>query len=232
MNRSTLLFRQLFDRETSTYTYVLADSKTRDAILIDPVAEQVERDARLCDELGLRLVYTLETHVHADHITGSGELRLRLGADTVTSTEAQVSCATVVVGDGDVLRFGTYLVEARHTPGHTDGDVTYVVRDGPRTLAFTGDSLLIRGSGRTDFQQGNSRALYRSVHEKIYSLPDDTLIYPGHDYRGHTVSTVGEEKAHNPRLGVTVTEEQFVQMMSALHLPEPRRIAVAIPGKT
>lgn len=223
-----MIFRQLFDSETSTYTYLLADEESREAVLIDPVIEQVDRDLKLLDELDLRLVYVLDTHVHADHVTGAGTLRERTGAKTVLSERAGVGCADVYVKDGDRIRFGRYELEVRETPGHTDGCVTYVTGD--RSMAFTGDALLIRGSGRTDFQQGDPKTLYRSIHDKIFTLPDECLLYPGHDYKGLTVTTVGEEKKHNTRLGGGRTEEEFIQLMENLKLAYPKRIDVALPA--
>jgi glyoxylase-like metal-dependent hydrolase (beta-lactamase superfamily II)/rhodanese-related sulfurtransferase len=223
-----MLFRQLFDLESSTYTYLLADETTREAVLIDPVIENVERDVTLLAELDLRLVYALDTHVHADHVTALGTLRDKTGCKAVLSERAGVGTADVYVKDGDRLRFGAYELEVRETPGHTDGCVTYVTGD--HTMAFTGDALLIRGSGRTDFQQGDARTLYRSVHEKIFSLPDACLIYPGHDYKGRTCSSVGEEKRHNPRLGGGRSAEQFVEIMSKLQLAYPKKIDVAVPA--
>lgn len=225
-----MLFRQLFDEDTWTYTYLLADPETKEALIIDPVLERADRDARLISELGLELVYSLDTHVHADHVTGSGAMRETFGAQTVLSKAAGVDCADITLDDGDTLRFGSYEIEARQTPGHTGGDLTYVVRDGERTLAFTGDALLVRGCGRTDFQQGDARRLFRSVRDRIFSLPDDALVYPGHDYRGRTVTTVGEEKALNPRLRLEVTEEQFVEIMDNLGLADPKRMHVAVPA--
>ena len=183
-----MIFRQLFDRESSTYTYLLADEQTREAILIDPVFEQVDRDVELLGDLDLKLVYSLETHVHADHITASGVLRKRLGCKTVVSAAAGAGCPDILVEEGQKLSVGALEIEVRQTPGHTNGDVTYVVSGGPTLMAFTGDALLIRGCGRTDFQQGSSETLYRSVHEKLFTLPDETLVYPGHDYKGRTVS--------------------------------------------
>jgi len=226
-----MLFRQLFDRESSTYTYLLADEDTREAVLIDPVREQIERDVQLLDELDLTLVYSLETHVHADHVTSSGVLRKRLGCETVLSAAAGAGCPDVLVEDGEVLEVGAMRIEARHTPGHTDGDVTYVVA-GPdgRVRAFTGDTLLIRGCGRTDFQQGDADALYDSVTQKIFTLPDETPVYPGHDYEGRTSSTVGEEKRHNPRLGGGKTREEFVRIMAGLNLAQPKKIDEAVPA--
>lgn len=222
-----MLFRQLFDAESSTYTYLLADPNTREAVLIDPVRDQVERDIKLLDELGLRLVYTLDTHVHADHITSSGVLRRRLGSKTVISAKAGAECADIMVKQDDVIRFGNQALEARETPGHTSGCTTYVTAD--RAMAFTGDALLIRGCGRTDFQQGDARALYRSIRDQIFTLPPDTLIYPGHDYRGQTVSTVGEEARLNPRLAKK-TEDEFAAIMGELHLAKPKKIDVAVPA--
>jgi sulfur dioxygenase len=223
-----MLFRQLFDPETSTYTYLLADEETREAVLIDPVLEQIERDLTLLGELGLALVHVLDTHVHADHVTAASLLRARTGARTVVSRDGGAPCADVLVGDGDMVRFGKHALEVRATPGHTDGCITYVTAD--RTRAFTGDALLIRGCGRTDFQQGNPRTLYRSVHDKIFTLPDTCAIWPGHDYQGRTCSTVGEEKAFNPRLGGGKTEDEFVAIMQGLELAYPKKIDVAVPA--
>lgn len=220
-----MLFRQLFDPETSTYTYLLADEETREAVIIDSVRDQVERDTALVKELGLRVIYCLETHIHADHITGAGALRSRLGCKTVVSKNGGAACDVTIV-DGDVIRFGKHVIEARATPGHTAGCMTYVVPG--HNMAFTGDALLIRGSGRTDFQHGDSRKLYRSVHDKIFSLPDSTFLYPGHDYKGRMVTTVAEEKAFNPRLGDAVSEDQFVGIMSQLHLAKPKKIDEAV----
>jgi sulfur dioxygenase len=227
-----MLFRQLFDPETSTYTYLLADEETREAVLIDPVLEQVARDTKLLDELGLKLKYVLETHVHADHVTGGGTLRERLGAKTVVSSQGGAPCADVPVDDGDTVRFGKHALEVRSTPGHTNGCVTYVTADkvDGRRFAFTGDALLIRGCGRTDFQQGDSRKLYRSVHDKIFSLEDDTALWVGHDYQGRTVTTVREEKLFNPRLGGGKTEDEFVQLMADLKLQRPKKIDIAVPA--
>ena len=225
-----MLFRQLFDPESSTYTYLLADEQTHDAVLIDPVREQLERDLQLLDELGLTLRYVLETHVHADHVTSAGMLRDRLGARTVLSKHAGVDCADLLVGDGDGIGFGKYALEVRTTPGHTNGDVVYVLADQSR--AFTGDTVLVRGCGRTDFQEGDARTLYRSVHDKVFTLPDSTLLYPAHDYRGRTVTTVCEEKTYNPRLGGGKTEDEFVEIMAALDLPYPRKIDDALPANS
>ena len=225
-----MIFKQLFEKETSTYTYLLADPITKEAVIIDPVVEMVERDLKLIDELGLNLIYTLDTHVHADHITGSGLLRDKTGAQSVVSNAANVECADIAANDGDRLYFGSYSIEVRSTPGHTDGCLSYIVENPNKTYAFTGDALLIRGSGRTDFQQGDAMTLYRSVNQKIFTLPDNTMIYPGHDYRGHTSSTVAEEKAHNPRLNTQISESKFVDIMDNLQLGLPQKIDVAVPA--
>jgi sulfur dioxygenase len=215
-----LIFRQLFDPQSSTYTYLLADGKTRDAVLIDPVFEQAARDSALVRELDLKLLYTLETHVHADHVTGAALLKERLGS--------KIEGADVYLKDCDRVAFGRRSLEARATPGHTNGCLTYVLDD--ETRAFTGDCLLIRGTGRTDFQQGNPRALYRSVHARIFSLPETCLLYPGHDYRGLCQTSVGEERRFNPRLGGQLAEDDFVGYMKHLGLPHPKQIDVAVPA--
>ncbi|MEM9074345.1 MAG: MBL fold metallo-hydrolase [Myxococcota bacterium] len=223
-----MIFRQLFDRDSSTYTYLLADEDTREALLIDPVRDQLERDGQLLEELGLTLRWTLETHVHADHIAGSGVLRQRLGSRSVMSVHAGAECADVMVEDGEVIELGGVRIEARLTPGHTDGCASYVVHDA--AMVFTGDALLIRGCGRTDFQQGSSETLYRSVTEKLFSLPEHYAVYPGHDYRGRTVSSIGEEKAYNPRLGRERPLEEFVAIMASLKLAPPAKIDEAVPA--
>jgi glyoxylase-like metal-dependent hydrolase (beta-lactamase superfamily II) len=222
-----MIFRQLFDHETFTYTYLLADEASREAVLIDPVLEQLERDTTLVRELSLKLVYALDTHVHADHVTALGTLRERTGARTVVSLRAGSGCPDVFVKSGDVIRFGAQALTVRETPGHTSGCITYVLADQSR--AFTGDALLIRGCGRTDFQQGCARTLYRSVHEQIFSLPAGCLLYPGHDYKGRTVTTVAEEIEHNPRLGQGRTVEQFEKLMAELKLAYPKKMDQAVP---
>ncbi|CAN5893452.1 hypothetical protein BH11MYX3_BH11MYX3_11950 [soil metagenome] len=222
-----MLFRQLFDLETSTYTYLLGDEETRKAIIIDPVLERIERDITLVVELGLTLTHALDTHVHADHVTATGSLRNRLGLRTVLSERAGVGRADLLVKDGDVIRFGRYGVEVRETPGHTAGCVSFVTLD--HAMAFTGDALLIRGCGRTDFQQGSARQLYHSIHDKLFVLPPNTLIYPGHDYQGRTVTTVDEERRCNPRLGGDHTEAEFVGIMNRLDLAYPKQIDRAVP---
>lgn len=219
-----MILRQWYDSESSTYTYLIADERTRKAALIDPVREHVDRDLTQLRELGLELVYALDTHTHADHVTGAGLLRERSGCKTVTSTRA-APCADLHLRDGDVLRLGELDIHVLETPGHTDDSLSYLV-DGS---VFTGDALLIRAAGRTDFQNGSAELLYDSITRRLFTLPDDTRVYPGHDYRGLTVSTIGEEKQFNARIAGR-TREEFVRLMSGLNLPAPKKIAEAVPA--
>lgn len=223
-----LVFRQLFDPTSSTYTYLLGCSVSKEALLIDPVFEQARRDAALIAELGLTLAWTLDTHVHADHVTGAWLLKQRLGSRIALSAASGAAGADRLLQDGDRIEFGRRALEVRATPGHTSGCVTYVLDD--ESMAFTGDCILIRGSGRTDFQQGDPRALYRSVRSRIFALPEGCLLYPAHDYRGLTVSSVIEEKKFNPRLGGEVGENDYVGYMKNLDLPHPKKIDEAVPA--
>ena len=223
-----MIFRQLFDPQSSTYSYLLADSRRKEAVLIDPVFEQARRDAALIRELGLKLVVTLDTHVHADHVTGAWILKSQIGSDIAISAESGARGADRYLKHADRIPFGDRYLEVRATPGHTQGCVTYVLDD--ESTAFTGDCLLIRGSGRTDFQQGDPRALYRSVRSQILTLPATCLLYPAHDYRGLTATSVAEERSFNPRLGGEVAEADFVGYMSNLGLPHPKLIDIAVPA--
>ena len=221
-----MLFRQLFDSESSTYTYLLADEETKEAILIDPVLEQVDRDLKLLQELGLTLRYCLETHVHADRITGTAKLRQATGCMGIVPDKADVGCADRQIKDGENLQLGSIAIAAIATPGHTDSHMTYYVN---RDRVFTGDALFIRGCGRTDFQSGDAGTLFDSVTQRLFTLPDETLVYPAHDYRGHTVSTIGEEKQWNPRF-VGRSRDNFIEFMGNLNLPEPKKIMEAVPA--
>jgi len=221
-----VIFRQLWDKESSTFTYLLADEASGEAALVDPVLEHVERDLALTADLGLRLTSVLDTHVHADHVTAAGVLRARTGARTHFSARGGPDCADVLLEDGAEVRVGALTIRALATPGHTGGCMSYVA-DG---RVFTGDTLLVRGCGRTDFQDGDPEALWRSVHEKLFTLPDATCVYPAHDYRGHTSSTIGEEKRLNPRLGGDATVASFVALMRNLDLPPPAKIHEAVPA--
>lgn len=221
-----IIFHQLFEPESSTYTYIIADKKTKEAAIIDPVLETVDRDLKLIDELGLKLIYALDTHIHADHITGAGELRKRLGIKTAVSADAEVACVDIPLEDGQELLLGDKTIKVIATPGHTNTCLTYAFEG----LIFTGDALLIRSCGRTDFQQGDSTKLYNSVKEKLFKLPDETKIYPGHDYRGHTSSTIGIEKKHNARLNENISLDEFKKIMSELKLANPKKIHEAVPA--
>ncbi len=221
-----MLFRQLIDPITSTYTYLFADEANKTAVLIDPVFEQVERDLQLLTELGLQLRYCLETHIHADHITGTGKLRTATGCLGIVPKNAQVTCADRFLEDREILEVGEIQIQAIATPGHTDSHLAYLVN---KKYLLTGDSLLIRGCGRTDFQGGDAGVLYDAVTQRLFRLPDDTLVYPGHDYKGQTVSTIGEEKQFNPRF-VGRDRFNFIQFMATLNLPHPKKMAEVVPA--
>ncbi len=223
-----LIFRQLFDAASSTYTYLLGDAASGQALLIDPVFEHVQRDSALLRELGLTLVATLDTHVHADHITGAWLMKQRCGSQILVAQAARAHNVDRALQHGDRVSFGSRHLTVRATPGHTSGCLSYVLDDQSR--AFTGDSLLIRGCGRTDFQQGSPAQLYESVHTQLLSLPDTCLLYPAHDYRGLTVTSVAEERRYNPRLGGDIDQSDFAGYMNNLGLPHPRLMDQAVPA--
>jgi sulfur dioxygenase len=224
-----LILRQLFDSASSTYTYVLGDPQSRQAVIIDTVFEQHLRDRALIDELGLHLVAALDTHCHADHVTGAWLMQHATACKIgISRRYAGLEGADLMLDHGDRIQFGTRYLEVRATPGHTDGCLTYVTDD--LTMAFTGDALLIRAAGRCDFQHGDAHTLYRSITGQIFSLPDDCLILPAHDYSGRTMSSVREEKEHNPRIGGGADERDFVGFMENMQLPHPKQIAVAVPA--
>jgi len=223
-----LVFRQLFDPQSSTYTYLLGDRASGAAVLIDPVFEQVRRDTALLGELGLRLVATLETHVHADHVTGAWLLRRRAGSKIMLSAASGAEGADRYLQQDDVVGFGGRRLLVRATPGHTNSCLTYVLDD--HGMAFTGDCLMIRGSGRTDFQEGDPAAMYRSIHEQIFTLADECLLYPAHDYRGLTVTSVAEERRFNPRIGGQIGIGDFTGYMKNLRLAHPKMLDVAVPA--
>ncbi|MEQ9499354.1 MAG: MBL fold metallo-hydrolase [Deltaproteobacteria bacterium] len=223
-----MLIRQLVDPGSWTFTYLLADPDSKAAVLIDPVLEQFLRDLAIVRELGLDLLYTIETHAHADHVTAAWRFKQKLGSRIVVSKASGAEGADRVVEHGDVIEFGAQRLEIRATPGHTSGCVTFVTPD--RTMAFTGDALMVRGTGRTDFQEGDAGQLFRSVRDEILSLPDTCRLYPAHDYQGRTETTVAEERAFNPRVGDDKKEEDFVGYMRNLGLPHPRKIDVAVPA--
>jgi glyoxylase-like metal-dependent hydrolase (beta-lactamase superfamily II)/rhodanese-related sulfurtransferase len=223
-----LIFRQLFDINSSTYTYLLADGERGEALLIDPVFEHARRDAALLRELGLRLAATLDTHVHADHVTAAWLLKQRTGSRITVGADSGAAGADRQLAHGDTVNFGRRSLQVRATPGHTNGCLTYVLDD--ERSAFTGDALLIRGCGRTDFQQGSASRLYQSVHAQILSLPSHCLLYPAHDYKGLTVTSVDEERRFNPRFGGDSNEADFSGYMNNLGLPHPKLIDIAVPA--
>ncbi|PWB80350.1 MAG: hydrolase glyoxylase, partial [Methylocystaceae bacterium] len=220
-----MIFRQLFDSVSCTYSYLLAGRRGGEALIIDPVLDKVDRYIQLLHELDLKLVKAIDTHTHADHVTGMGSLRDRTHCITVMGEQSGVDVVSMRVADGDRIEIEGVALEAIHTPGHTNDSYSFRMPD----RVFTGDTLLIRGTGRTDFQNGDPRAQYRSIFERLLALPDETLVYPAHDYKGDTVSTIGEERAFNPRLQVKSIDE-YVEVMMSLHLPNPKMMDVAIPA--
>lgn len=226
MCMSKIIFHQLFELESSTYTYLLADPVSKEAALIDSVLETVDRDLILMNELGLKLKYILDTHIHADHITGAWEIRKKTGAQTGVALAAHVDCADIGLIDGQELFLGQIKIKVLATPGHTDSCISFYC-DG---RVFTGDALLIRSNGRTDFQQGSATKLYDSIHQQIYTLPNETFVYPGHDYRGQTSSTVAMEKKFNSRIPENRSKEDFVKIMAELKLANPKKINEAVPA--
>lgn len=221
-----MIFKQFFETETCTFTYLLACEKTKQAVLIDTVESEVPKYLKELDAQDLKLVYTLETHVHADHVTAADILRQKLGSKSVVHRDAGAICGDLLVTDGVHLIVGSLDLEVRYTPGHTNGCMSFFAGD----RIFTGDSLLIGGCGRTDFQSGDAGKLYDSIHAKIFSLNDDVIIYPGHDYNSNTQSTVGEERKNNKRLGNNRSREAFINLMSELKLAYPKYIDVAVPA--
>ena len=220
-----MIFRQLFDSVSGTYTYLIASRRGGEALIVDPVLEKVDRYIQLVGELDLKLVKAVDTHLHADHITGLGALRDRTHCITVMGEMSKVDVVSMRLAEGDKLTIEGVALDVLYTPGHTDDSYSFKMQD----RVFTGDTLLIRGTGRTDFQNGDPRAQYDSIFNKLLRLPDETMIFPAHDYKGETVSTIGEEKAFNPRLQVT-SVDQYVDLMSNLNLPNPKMMDVAVPA--
>lgn len=220
-----MIFRQLFHADSGTYTYLLGCEQTHKAILIDPVVDNLDQYIELLRQLNLILVVAVDTHVHADHITALGALREKTGCITMMGEPARASCVTQSFRDGDIINFGKLALKAIYTPGHTDDSYCFLFEN----YIFTGDTLLIRGSGRTDFQNGSARDQYHSLFQKILTLPDETFVYPAHDYKGWTMSTIAEEKAHNPRLQVA-DEKAYIELMANLKLANPKHMDVAVPA--
>ncbi|MEO8080923.1 MAG: MBL fold metallo-hydrolase [Caldimonas sp.] len=221
-----MIFRQLFEPLSSTYTYLVGCEETGEALLIDPVVNSIDRDLAAIEERGLKLAWTLDTHIHADHITAALHLRERVGSRIAAPAIDRLPCADHGIVDGEPFRVGSLSFSCLHTPGHTDGHFAYALAD----RVFTGDALLIDGCGRTDFQNGDAQTLYDSVTKKLFALPDDHFVFPAHDYQGRRVSSIGQEKARNPRLGAGKTAEAFKRIMAGLELPYPKFIDYAVPG--
>lgn len=221
-----MIFRQLFEPLSSTYTYLLGCHESGQAMLIDPVVNSLDRDLALLQQLGLTLACTLDTHIHADHITGALHLKERTGCRIAAPAIDRLPCTDIALEEGTPLMIGSLTIQPLHTPGHTDGHFAYLSDD----RVFTGDALLIDGCGRTDFQGGSAAVLYRSVTDKLFSLPDEQLVYPGHDYQQRQVSSIGQEKARNTRLGGGRSQAEFEQIMAELNLPYPKFIDHAVPG--
>jgi sulfur dioxygenase len=221
-----MIFRQLFEPLSSTYTYLLGDEGTGHALLIDPVIATMDRDLAEVRRLGLTLIYTVDTHIHADHITAALEMKRRVGSRIAAPAHDRLPCADVGLEEGRPFQVGGIHLQPLHTPGHTDGHLAYLLND----RVFTGDALLIEGCGRTDFQNGDADALYQSVRNKLFGLPDETLVYPAHDYQARCVSSIAQEKKRNPRLGGERTLDEFRHIMANLNLPYPKFIDYAVPG--
>lgn len=222
------VFRQLFDQSSGTFTYLLADADIKEAVLIDTVYEQHQRDLALVQELQLRLVACLDTHCHADHVTGAWLMHHALGCSIMASQHSGVKNLDRQLAEGDIVQYGKHSLSVLETPGHTDGCLSFVGDD--RSMVFTGDCLLIRGCGRTDFQQGSAAKLFHSIKDKLFTLPNDCNVYPAHDYAGRTSSTIGEEKALNPRIGGLANESDFVGYMENMQLPHPKKLEIALPA--
>ncbi len=231
-----MIFYQLFESESSTYTYLLGDEKSKEAVIIDPVLETIDRDLNLINELGLKLNFVLDTHVHADHVTAAGTIRQRRAGrvKTAVSSRAGVECIDVGLEDGQVIDFGKHRIKVIATPGHTNSCLSFYLSaedlGESSGMVFTGDALLIRGTGRTDFQNGSSAVLFESVTRNLFALPEGTRVYPAHDYKGHTVSSIREERLFNPRLGGGKSKDQFIKLMSELNLTQPKKIHEALPA--
>lgn len=224
-----MLLRQLFDKESSTYTYLFADEVTQEAAIIDPVMGNIQHYIQLLKELNLKLVLALDTHVHADHITALGSLRDLTACRSMVGSKGDISCASGGLSDGLLLNVGNLSLKAIFTPGHTSDSYCFYVKTNEKSYLFSGDTVLIRGTGRTDFQNGDAGMLFDSIHNKILTLPAETAVLPGHDYKGWTSSTIAEEKAHNPRLLVQ-SKNDFITLMNNLNLPNPKMMDVAVPA--
>ncbi len=225
-----MIFRQLFEPSSSTFTYLIACPKQGEVALIDPVLETVDRDLEAIQELGLKLTYTIDTHIHADHLTSATKLKKLAESKIVYPKQAELPCADMYIEEGKIFRVGSIEIHPLFTPGHTDHHYAYLIANDVQQMVFTGDALLIDACGRTDFQSGDAGMLFDSIHKKLFSLAGETLVYPGHDYEGRHVSSIAQEKARNPRLGNEMPKDEFVKIMNNLDLPYPRKIDFAVPG--
>ena len=225
-----MIFRQLFEPTSSTYTYLIACEETGSCALIDTVVDTTERDLKVIKELGLTLNYTIDTHIHADHLTAATKLKALTKSKIIYPGLCELPCMDVAAKEGTDIKIGNLVLHPLFTPGHTDHHHAYLIDNGTQQMVFTGDALLIEACGRTDFQSGDAETLYKSIHEKLFSLPDETLVYPGHDYSGKTISSIRQEKQRNPRLGNNRSLQEFVEIMNNLDLPYPKKIDFAVPG--
>ena len=225
-----MIFRQLYDESSSTYTYLLACPDTRQAILIDPVLEMVDRDLSVLRELQLSLYATVETHIHADHITGAVKLKALSDCKIAGPALDNLSCRDIQIKEGEDFKFGHIALQPLYTPGHTDAHHAFLLDNNISQCVFTGDALLIDACGRTDFQSGDAETLYKSIHEKLFRLPEETLVYPGHDYEQRFISSIAQEKRRNPRLGNNRDKDSFIELMNALDLEPPKKMDYAVPA--
>ena len=225
-----MIFRQLFEPTSCTYTYLLACEETGVAALIDTVVDTTVRDLDVLEELDLKLHYTIDTHIHADHLTGAVKLKALTQSKIIYPGICNLPCMDLGAKEGEAIRIGNIELNPLFTPGHTDHHFAYLIDNGTQQMVFTGDALLIEACGRTDFQSGDAATLYKSIHEKLFSLPGETLVYPGHDYENRQISTIQQEKQRNPRLGNDKPLEEFVSIMDSLDLPYPKKIDFAVPG--
>ncbi len=225
-----MIFQQLFEDSSSTYTYLLACTDTGVSALIDPVLETVERDLQVLQKFDLTLSYTIDTHIHADHLTSANKLKAKTGCKIVCPKQADLPCSDINIEEGHVFNIGNIELHPLFTPGHTDHHYAYLIENAVQQMVFTGDALLIEACGRTDFQSGDAATLYDSIQQKLFSLADETLVYPAHDYEGRFVSSIAQEKNRNPRLGNQKTKQEFVKIMETLDLPYPKKIDFAVPG--
>jgi len=225
-----MLFKQLLEPDSCTYTYLLSCDQTGETVLIDPVLDTAERDLKILNDMGLKLTYTLDTHIHADHLSGAQRLKSLSGSQIAYPALDALDCVDIGIEEGTPFKVGNITIHPLFTPGHTDHHHAYLIDNGIQKMLFSGDALLIEACGRTDFQSGDATTLYQSIHKKFFTLPDETLVYPGHDYEGRFITTIAQEKERNPRLGKNKSLKEFVNIMETMDLPYPRKIDFAVPG--